>query len=58
MEIAGHALDSIVDPAEPGIVGCSRGIVDDRIDQGTRRLRFLIYFLPLRLIDFSLIRNG
>ena len=58
MEIADHALDLIVDPAEPGIIGCSRGIVDDRIDQGTRRLRFLLYFLALRLIDFSLIRDG
>ena len=57
MEIAGHALDSIVDPAEPGVVGSRRGVVDDRIDQGARRLRFLIYFLPLRLIDFSLIRK-
>ena len=58
MEIAGHALDPIVDPAEPGIIGCSRGIVDDRIDQGTRRLRFLLDFLALRLIDFPLIRHG
>jgi hypothetical protein len=58
MEIADHALDSIVDPAEPGIIGWSRGVVDDRIDQRPRRLRFLLYFLPLRLIDLSLIRNG
>ena len=56
-EIAGHALDPIVDPAEPGVVGFGRDIVDDRIDQGARRLRFLFDFLPLRLIDFSLIRK-
>ena len=54
-EIAGHALDSIVDPAEPGVIGFGGGIVDDRIDQGARRLRLLFDFLPLRLIDFSLI---
>ena len=58
MEIAGHALDPIVDPAEPGIIGCSRAVVDDRIDQGARRLRFLLDFLALRLIDFPLIRHG
>jgi hypothetical protein len=57
MEIADHALDPIVDPAEPGIVGCGRGIVDDRIDQGTRRLRLPARFPALRLIDFPLIRH-
>jgi hypothetical protein len=58
MEIADHALDPIVDPAEPGVIGCRRAIVDDRIDQGARRLRFLLDFQTPRLIDFPLIRHG
>jgi hypothetical protein len=57
MKIAGHALDSIVDPAEPGVIGYGGWIINDRIDQGARRLCFPIQFLTLHLIDFSLIRN-
>ena len=57
-KVAVHALDPVVDPAEPGVVGSGGGIVDDRIDQGTRGLRFLIDFRSLRLIDFLPLRKN
>ena len=50
-EVVVHGLDTIVDPAEPGIVGSGGEIIDDRIDQGTRGLRFLMDLQPFRLVD-------
>jgi hypothetical protein len=50
-EVVVHGLDAIVDPAEPGIVGRGGEIIDDRIDQGPRGLRFLMDLQPFRLVD-------
>ena len=45
-----HIVNSVVDPAEPGVVGFGGRIVDDRVDEGVGGFRFAVDFKTFGLI--------